>query len=74
MNCGIESIPLAGHHGDTQTNTPLDRDSWGLSELLSRWTSDMILIMKSLFCLGSGNPDLLLYRGCGFMLSRRVFP
>ena len=31
-----ESIPLAGRHGDTQTNKPLKRDDWGLSKLLSR--------------------------------------
>ena len=31
----IESIPLAGRHGDTQTNKPLNRDDWGFSKLLS---------------------------------------
>ena len=33
--CSIP-IPLAGCHGDTQTNKPLNRDDWGLSKLLSR--------------------------------------
>ena len=34
--CGGVSIPipLPGHHGDTQTNKPLNRDDWGLSKLL----------------------------------------
>ena len=33
--CSIP-IPLAGRHGNTQTNKPLNRDDWGLSKLLSR--------------------------------------
>ena len=32
----IESIPLAGRYGNTQTNKPLKYDNWGLSKLLSR--------------------------------------
>ena len=27
----IESVPLAGRHGDTQTNKALNRDDWGFS-------------------------------------------
>ena len=31
----IESVPLPGRHGDTQTNKPLNRDDWGLTKLPS---------------------------------------
>ena len=33
--CSIP-IPLAGRHGDTQTNKPLNHEDYGLSKLLSR--------------------------------------
>ena len=31
----IEFIPLAGHHGENQTNKLPDFDGWGFSKLLS---------------------------------------
>ena len=39
----IESIPLVGRHGNTQTNEPLNRDGWGVSKLLSRGLRDRLL-------------------------------
>ena len=52
-----EPIPLAGRHGNTQTNKPLNRDDWGLSNLLSSWVREtdcfVILISSSLgFLIG----------------------
>ena len=31
----LESVPMSGRHGDTQTNKQLNRDDWGLTKLLS---------------------------------------